>query len=216
MTQFPRVGKLAVSAMILAGSAAAAQNIDAAAWAGKAQQAFSQGDFSGAAKSYEHAVKIDPENTVYLEGLGRTYEREAEQSAFPILLSSKARRSLQRALRMDPNNAAALQDLVELEQQPIGLCEGNLSQASLLIDHLATIDPDAATREQVLHADAVVQEQRAGQKILCGPVKATRLLTDPILNPRRRLLVPSDLSRVAAPDAVVSRTSELQTVAQGQ
>lgn len=216
--QFFRVGTRLASALLFiavasfAEVASAAQSVDAQAWAKQAEEAFRQGDFSKAAKGYEKAVKNDVENPVYLEGLGRAYEREAEQSAFPIFLTRKARVNLQRALRIDPNNVAALQDLADLEQQPIGLCEGNLSQASMLIEHLETIDPEAAAREQWLLADAVKQEKRPGQLVLCGPVRLTRVITDPILNPRRSLLttIPS------APDSIVSQNSQANSLTQGQ
>ena len=212
----PRVGILSAFALVCAAAAPAAQSTDAVAWAKRAEQAFTAGDFKQAAKSFERAVKVDAENPVYLEGLGRSYEREAEQSAAPMFLTRKARVNFQRALRIDPNNAAALQDLADLEQQPIGLCEGNLNEASLLIDHLQTIDPDAAAREQWMHADSLKQEQRPGQRVLCGPVKAARLLTDPIMNPRRRLLLAKDFAASPAPDALVSQNGTAEIFEQGQ
>ncbi len=214
--RFPRVGVILVASLISVGAASAAQSTDASSWAQRGEQAFTQGDFKQAAHSYEHAVKIEAENPVYLEGLGRSYEREAEQSALPIFLTRKARISLQRALRIDPNNVAALQDLADLEQQPIGLCGGNLTEAALLNDHLATIDPDAAAREQWLHADAVNEDHRPGQRVLCAPVKAVRLVVDPIMNPHRSLLAAKDLSSSPAPDAVVSENVNADTLAQGQ
>jgi tetratricopeptide (TPR) repeat protein len=214
MMKFSWVGALLVALLVSACEASAAQSTDAASWAKRGEQAFTEGDFKQAANSYEHAVKMEAENPEYLEGLGRSYEREAEQSALPIFLTRKARISFQRALRIDPNNVAALQDLADLEQQPIGLCGGNLSEAELLNDHLATIDPDAAAREQWLHADAFREDHRPGQRVLCAPVKAVRLLVDPIMNPRRSVLAAKDLS--PAPDAVVSQNTNADTLAQGQ
>jgi tetratricopeptide (TPR) repeat protein len=217
MMKFPRVGAFAILVLVvLAGAASAAQSMDAASWAKRGEQAFTQGDFKQAANSYEHAVKMEVENPEYLEALGRSYEREAEQSALPMFLTRKARISFQRALRIDPNNVAALQDLSDLEQQPIGLCGGNLSEAALLNDHLATIDPDAAAREQWLHADAVHEDHRPGQRVLCAPVKVVRLVVDPIMNPRRSVLAAKDLSSSPAPDAVVSQNANADTLAQGQ
>ena len=160
------------------GVLVAAQNISVTEYSDSAQTAFREGDYKRAAKLWEKAVKLDSVNPDLREGLGRAYERQAEASSFPLLLTTRARQNFVRALKLQPDHAAAMADLIELNQQPIGLCEGNLADASQLIDRLNSVDPDAAKRERDYWTDAKRDAARPGQMALCAPVKLSRAVTD--------------------------------------
>lgn len=161
-----------------AGILVAAEATSAVRYATEAAHAFEIGEFKHAAKAWEKAVKLDPANADYHAGLAEAYEREAEQSAFPLMLTRKARANFEYALRLDPNNAVALQGMIEFQQEPIGLCEGDLKEASKLIGRLEQVAPDAAQRQSALHDDAVAEASRPGQRFLCAPVQISRMLTD--------------------------------------
>ncbi len=159
---------------IMAGAVGAAENRSPAEYAKSAQNAFRTGDYKQSAKLLQKAVKLDPANPDLRDDLGKSYERQAEAASFPLILTAKARQSFLRALALQPDHAGAIKDLVELSQQPIGLCEGNLNEASELIDRLKTVDADAAQREREYWEDAKQDESRSGQIALCAPVKVSR------------------------------------------
>ncbi len=175
------VAGVVVSASLLVG----AEANSADAFAAEARKALQSGDYKKSAKMWERAVRLDSTNADYREGLGKAYEREAEISSFPQVYTAKARQSLVHALALQPDQKEAMADLIELNQQPIGLCEGDLNEASRLIDRLQQVDPAAAQRERDYWNDAKHEADRPGQKFLCGPVKVTRVVANRILpNPR--------------------------------
>jgi tetratricopeptide (TPR) repeat protein len=166
---------------IFAGVAAAAENNSAEGYAKLGGDYFKNGEYKLAAKAWERATRLDSTNPDYRDHLGKAYERMAEQSSFPLFLNAKARRSFARALELQPDHAGAMEDLIELSQQPVGLCEGNLGEASALIDRLQQVDQQAARRERDYWKDARHEEQRPGQRLLCGPEKVARALGDKLL-----------------------------------
>ena len=156
----------------------AAENSSADVFARDAHFAFRAGEYKKAAKLFSKAVKLDPANADYRDGLGRAYERQAESSSFPVLLTAKARNNYIRALQLQPDNAGAMADLIELNAQPIGLCAGDLKQASMLVDRLNQVDPAAAKHAKESVTDAQIDAARPGQAALCGPVRLSRAVTD--------------------------------------
>jgi tetratricopeptide (TPR) repeat protein len=166
--------RVAASVFLITGFAAGEEYQSATQYEAHADAAFHQGDYKNAIKLYRKAVKLDTTNPDYRDMLGRSYERQAEQSAFPLALTYKARESFIRAIQLQPSHKGAIEDLIELAQQPVGLCSGNLDEASALIDRLAQVDPASAARQREYWKDARGEEQRLGQKTLCGPVKISR------------------------------------------
>jgi tetratricopeptide (TPR) repeat protein len=192
-----------VCIVLSTGMLAAEENASAEVFAKQGEEALRQGDYKKAAKSWEKAVNLDSTNADYRASLGRAYEREAEVSSFPLVLTGKARQQFVRAIELQPDHARAIQDLIELAQQPVGLCEGDLKEASLLIDRLAQVDPDAAKRQREYWEDAKRESQRPGQRALCGPVKLSRLVTDHVL-PYRVLSASAGKANTAASTAVMA------------
>jgi len=173
--------RVAASVFLFAGFAAAEEYQSATQYAVHASAAFHQGDYKDAIKLYRKAVNLETTNPDYRDMLGRSYERQAEQSAFPLALTYKARESFIRAVQLQPDNKGAIEDLIELAQQPVGLCSGNLNESSALIDRLAQLDPASAARQREYWKDARSEEQRLGQKTLCAPVKVSRMITNHVL-----------------------------------
>jgi len=196
-------GRLAASLLLVTGSLAAEEYQSATQYAAHANAAFGEGDYKRAINLYQKAVKLETTDPDYRDMLGRSYERQAEQSAFPLRLTYKARESFIRAIQLQPDNKGAIEDLIELTQQPVGLCGGNLNEASALIDRLAQMDPAAAARQRVYWKDARSEEQRPGQKALCAPVKVSRIVTDHLL-PHPRLDVSAAPAVVAAKESAAN------------
>jgi tetratricopeptide (TPR) repeat protein len=173
-------GFVSIALLLTASMLPAAEMAAPGDMARLANDRFHQGDYKKARKLLEKAVQLDSTNADYREALGRTYEREAEQSSAPFFLNNKARLSFIRALELQPSNSAALTDLIELATQPIGLCEGNLDEAAALVDRLAQVDPQAARRQKEYLDDAKREAAKPGQRALCGPVKVSRVVTNRI------------------------------------
>lgn len=198
------------AALILStqGFAGAAETVSADVLARQAQSALRSGEYKQARKLWDKAVRLDSANADYRDGLGRAYEREAEVSSFPMILTGKARQNFVRALELQPDNVNALTDLIELNQQPIGLCAGDLNESALLIDRLAQVNPAAAEREKLYLLDARADAARPGQRALCAPVKVSRVVTDRIF-PNAKLKTPASApaSTVVAANASTDPTA---------
>lgn len=169
---------VAASLFLITGSLAAEEFQSAEQYASHGKAAFHQGEYKQAIKFYQKAVKLNTVDPDYRDMLGRSYERQAEQSSFPLTLTYKARESFIRAVQLQPDHQGAIEDLIELAQVPVGLCGGNLNESSALIDRLAQMDPAAAARQREYWRDAKIEEQRPGQKALCAPVKVARAVTN--------------------------------------
>ncbi len=134
----------------------------------RAQQAFNEGSFGRAAALYEEAAKLQPRNGVAFDGLGRSYERLAETSAFPGRLVAKARKNYQVALNLNPQSVEALQGLIEMHTQPVGVCYGNLNEAALLVEQLNHIDPALAEINRFRLKEAVRESRAPEIAVRCG------------------------------------------------
>ena len=190
------------------GALVAAEADSAAIYAGEGERYFRQGEFKKAAREWEQAVKARAGNPDYWDLLGRAYERQAELSSFPFRLTAKARTSFVRALELRPDHPGALADLIELETQPIGLCEGSLDQVAPLVERLGAVNPEAALRARDALSDARRNAARPGQRSLCGPVKLSRAVMDRIL---RSPAVPKQMEkRPAETEISASAPGQLQ------
>ena len=174
---FANAARVAAAVCLSTRLLAAVENSPAETYAKQGEELFRIGEYKQAEKAFKKAVQLDPANPDFHDKLGRTYEREAEASSVPFSLTAKARRSFVRALELRPYHAGALADLIELDTQPVGLCQGDLAEATNLIERLDSVDANAAERGRMMLEDAIKDSQRPGQKSLCGPVKASRLVT---------------------------------------
>lgn len=187
--------------LLPAGMLNAAENTSPEAYAKQGAAYFRDGAYNQSARAWEKAVRLDSTNPDYRDNLGKAYERLAEQSSFPLFLTGKARRSFIRALELQPGHVGAMEDLIELSQQPVGLCEGDLAEASALIDRLDQMDPQAARHERDYWNDARHESRRPGQRVLCGPEKIARAVTGKVF-PHATLKAEAP---TAPPDVVLAR-----------
>jgi tetratricopeptide (TPR) repeat protein len=195
--------RAAAAILLSLGALSAAENSSPAAYARQADAFFRNGAYKEAAKFWEKAVRLDSTNPDYRDNLGKAYERLAEQSSFPLIYTSKARHSFARALALQPDHAGAMEDLIDLAQQPVGLCQGDLTEASNLIDRLEPVDPHAAQHAREYWNDARDDARRPAQRVLCAPEKIASAVT--------RKILPHTVIKAQAPvqpaDVILARRS---------
>jgi len=92
--------------------------------------------------SAEHAVAIDPQNSVYHEWLGRAYGDKAEHAGWfsALSLAKKTRKEFETAVQLDERNFSARQALVEFDCSAPGIVGGGEDKARPQISQLAEMD----------------------------------------------------------------------------
>lgn len=116
------------------------KNAETHALIGQAQ--FMNGEYKRAAESFEKALAQQPQSSVYMHWLGRSYGRQAE-SASPFTapgLAVKARQAFEKAISMDFSNKEALNDLFEYYMDAPGFLGGGLNRAEQLAARIASLD----------------------------------------------------------------------------
>jgi tetratricopeptide (TPR) repeat protein len=104
---------------------------------------FMAGDLKLATDYLQRATESDPNNSEYLDWLGRVYGKRAETGnvlAAPSL-ASKARQSFERAVELNPRNSDALADLFDYYVNAPGFMGGGYEKALALANKTAAIDP---------------------------------------------------------------------------
>ncbi len=118
---------------------------------------FMLGDFKKAVEYMGKAASISPENSEYMDWLGRAYGRRAEMSN---ILSApgyalKARDAFQDAVRLDAKNSEALSDLFDYYLNAPGFMGGGYEKALDVADKIAAIDPPEG-----FHVKALLAQHR--------------------------------------------------------
>ena len=104
------------------------------------------GDFKKAADYLQKAVAAKPENSEYVDWLGRAYGKRAEM-ANPLAapgLASKARQAFERAVQLDGTNRDALSDLFDYYLNAPGFLGGGYDKAHSVADKMSAVDPSEA------------------------------------------------------------------------
>ena len=101
------------------------------------------GDFRKAVDYLARATAISPENSEYMDWLGRAYGRRAEMSSILSApgLALKARTAFEAAVRLDSKNSEALSDLFDYYLNAPGFMGGGYEKAKEVADKIAAIDP---------------------------------------------------------------------------
>lgn len=104
---------------------------------------FMWGDFRKAAEYLQKTVTADPENSDYMDWLGRAYGRRAETSNpfMAPMLASKARQAFEHSVALDPKNREALSDLFEYYLEAPGFLGGGYDKAAAVSDKISAVDP---------------------------------------------------------------------------
>ncbi len=143
---------------------------------------FMLGEHKKAAESFEKALASEPQNSRYLNWLGRAYGRQAESSSILTApgLAVKARQAFEKAVGADPGNKEALNDLFEYYVDAPGLLGGGLDRAEQLIAQIARIDEAeahfAAAQLAVKRKDFNSAEQQLHRAIELAPRQVGRVL----------------------------------------
>ena len=104
---------------------------------------FMMGDFKRAVDYLGKATAISPENSEYMDWLGRAYGRRAEMANILSApgLATKARDAFEAAVRLDPKNSEALSDLFDYYLNAPGFMGGGYDKAKNVANKIAAIDP---------------------------------------------------------------------------
>jgi tetratricopeptide (TPR) repeat protein len=143
---------------------------------------FMLGDFKKASEYLQKAAAAEPNNSEYLDWLGRAYGRRAE-NANPLLapgLASKARESFERAVQLNGSNSEALSDLFDFYLDAPGFLGGGVDKAGAVASRMAAVDPseayfeEARLAEKHQHYDRA--EQRLRQAVALAPQEVSHLI----------------------------------------
>jgi tetratricopeptide (TPR) repeat protein len=104
---------------------------------------FMLGDFKRAVDYLGRATAISPENSEYMDWLGRAYGRRAEMANLLSAagFATKARTAFEAAVRLDPKNSEALSDLFDYYLNAPGFMGGGYEKAKDVADKIAAVDP---------------------------------------------------------------------------
>jgi tetratricopeptide (TPR) repeat protein len=104
---------------------------------------FMLGDFKKAAEYFGKATATSPENSEYMDWLGRAYGRRAEMANLLSApgLAIKARDAFEAAVRLDGKNSEALSDLFDYYLNAPGFMGGGYEKARGIAEKIAAVDP---------------------------------------------------------------------------
>ncbi|MGA8030526.1 MAG: hypothetical protein WB992_25565 [Bryobacteraceae bacterium] len=108
-----------------------------------ARNSFMLGDFKKAADYLEKATASQPNNSEYMDWLGRAYGKRAETSnpfSAPVF-ASKARRAFERSVELDSKNTDALSDLFDYYLEAPGFLGGGYDKALAVAEKMSAVDP---------------------------------------------------------------------------
>ena len=148
-----------------------------------ARNYFMQGDFKQATDFLIKATQEQPNNSDYMDWLGRIYGRRAETSSFLTApgFASKARQSFERAVELNPANKDALADLFDYYLNAPGFMGGGYDKAVALAEQTAAIDPPEAYHEKAQLAEKRKQflsaEQHLRRAVAAAPHEVGHLVT---------------------------------------
>jgi predicted Zn-dependent protease len=96
------------------------------------------------------ATQEQPNNSEYMDWLGRAYGRRAESSSMLTApgFASKARQAFERSVELNPKNSDALSDLFDYYLNAPGFIGGGYDKAATVSDKMAAIDPSEALYEK--------------------------------------------------------------------
>jgi tetratricopeptide (TPR) repeat protein len=128
---------------------------------------FMLGDFKKAAEYLQTAVAAEPNNSEYMDWLGRAYGRRAE-TANPLMapsLASKAREAFERAVELNGSNRDALSDLFDYYLDAPGFLGGGADKAGAVASRMSAVDPSQAYSEEARIAEKHQNYDRAEQRL---------------------------------------------------
>jgi len=146
----------------LSGAAPGARSAEISAqWAEDGRFHFFACEFKQAARAFEKAVAVQPEDAALHYWLGKSYARLAEVSG-PLSAprnARKARRSLDQAVQLDPRNQKYLLELFNFYVDSPEWFSGGLERATELLDRMG---PDTFDTQERLAELAESRKEHSG------------------------------------------------------
>ena len=147
-----------------------------------ARNYFMTGDFKAAVEYFQKATVAEPQNSEYMDWLGRAYGKRAEMSnpfQAPVF-ASKARQAFERSVELNPKDADALSDLFDYYLEAPGFLGGGYDKAAATADKIAAFDPSEGYFEKAKLAQKRKEfdtaEQHLRSAIAATPGKIAGLL----------------------------------------
>jgi tetratricopeptide (TPR) repeat protein len=147
-----------------------------------ARDYFMLGEFKKSVDLLQKAIAGEPNNSEYMDWLGRAYGKRAE-TANPLLspgLASKARQAFERAVELDGTNRDALSDLFDYYLNAPGFLGGGYDKALAVAEKMAKVDPSEAyfAKAQLAqkHREYEAAEQHLRQAVAVAPHEVGHLI----------------------------------------
>jgi tetratricopeptide (TPR) repeat protein len=133
-------------------------------------------DFKKATEYLQRATNTEPNNSEYMDWLGRGYGRRAETSNMILAFgfASKARQAFERSVQLNPKNSDALSDLFDYYLEAPGFLGGGFDKASKIADQVAAIDPSESLSERSRLAQKHKEYRRAEDQLRQAVAAAPR------------------------------------------
>lgn len=141
------------------------------------------GDSKKASDSLQKAVAAEPNNSEYVDWLGRAFGRRAETSnpLFAPGLASKARQAFEKAVALDGKNKDALSDLFDYYLEAPGFLGGGYDKAADVAEKMSAVDPPEAyfakARLAEKRKEFGVAEQSLRKAVATAPHEVSHLVT---------------------------------------
>ena len=143
---------------------------------------FMLADFKKATDYLQKAVAAEPDNSEYMDGLGRAYGKRAETSN-PLMapgLASKARQAFERSVDLNGTNRDALSDLFDYYLNAPGFLGGGYDKALAVANKMAVVDPSEAYFAKAelaqKHREYRSAEQQLRQAVAIAPQQIGHLI----------------------------------------
>lgn len=147
-----------------------------------ARDYFMLGEFKKSVDYLQKASAAEPNNSEYLDWLGRAYGKRAE-TANPLFapgLAGKARQAFERAVELDGTNRDALSDLFDYYLNAPGFLGGGYDKARVVAEKMSKVDPSEAYFAKAelaqKHQQYETAEQHLRQAIAIGPHEVGHLI----------------------------------------
>lgn len=142
-----------------------------------------QGELKKATDFLQKATQEEPNNSDYMDWLGRAYGKRAETSSFVTApgFASKARQAFERSVELDPKNSDALSDLFDYYLEAPGFMGGGYDKAMAVADKVAVIDPPEGYHEKAKLAqkrkEYTAEELHLREGVAAAPQEVGPLVT---------------------------------------
>lgn len=143
---------------------------------------FMLGDFKKAVDYLQKASAAEPNNSEYMDWVGRAYGKRAE-TANPLLapgMAGKARQAFERAVALDGANRDALSDLFDFYLNAPGFLGGGYDKAMAVANRMSVVDPSEAyfAKAQLAqkHQEYAAAEQHLRQAVAVAPHEVGHLI----------------------------------------